>query len=145
VLGGHQAWLRALPVDPGLQRFPGTPVVGRGGRLVAVDFVASVDPGEVVATRTQSVLLLAGRATAACRRVLFARRCSGARTDAQAPGTTDHVRGLRSDRPAPRHQALHNGTARQLRRALRRQPGIVITKVPHHLPICTGHSHMPMA
>ena len=43
------------------------------------------------------------------------------------------------------HQALHNGTARQLRRALRRQPGIVITTVPHHLPIRTGHSHMPMA
>lgn len=31
------------------------------------------------------------------------------------------------------HQALHNGTTRQLRRALRRQPGIVITTVPHHL------------
>ena len=33
------------------------------------------------------------------------------------------------------HRPLHNGTARRLRRALRRQPGIVITTVPHHLAI----------
>jgi hypothetical protein len=32
------------------------------------------------------------------------------------------------------HQALHNGTARRLRRALRRQPGVVLTTVPLHLP-----------
>jgi len=51
----------------------------------------------------------------------------------------------RSDRPAPRHQALHDDTARQLRSALRRRPGIVITTVPYHLPSRTGHSHMPMA
>jgi hypothetical protein len=31
------------------------------------------------------------------------------------------------------HQPLHNGTARRLRRGLRRQPGIVITTVAHHL------------
>jgi hypothetical protein len=31
------------------------------------------------------------------------------------------------------HQLLHNGTARRLRRALRRRPGIVITTVAHHL------------
>jgi hypothetical protein len=31
-------------------------------------------------------------------------------------------------------QALHNGTARRLRRALRHQPGVVITTVPVHLP-----------
>jgi hypothetical protein len=30
-------------------------------------------------------------------------------------------------------QALHNGTARRLRRALRHQPGVVITTVPVHL------------
>jgi hypothetical protein len=36
------------------------------------------------------------------------------------------------------HQALHNGTTRQLRRALRRQPGIVITTVPHHLTHLAG-------
>jgi hypothetical protein len=33
------------------------------------------------------------------------------------------------------HQPLHSGTARRLRRALRRQPGVVITTVPLHLPI----------
>jgi hypothetical protein len=32
------------------------------------------------------------------------------------------------------HRPLHNGTARRLRRALRRQPGVVITTVPLHLP-----------
>jgi hypothetical protein len=31
------------------------------------------------------------------------------------------------------HQPLHNGTARRLRRILRRRPGIVITTVPQHL------------
>ena len=30
-------------------------------------------------------------------------------------------------------QLLHNGTARRLRRALRRQPGVVITTIPLHL------------
>ena len=30
-------------------------------------------------------------------------------------------------------QLLHNGTARRLRRVLRRQPGVVITTVPLHL------------
>ena len=32
------------------------------------------------------------------------------------------------------HQPLHNRTARRLRRALRRQPGVVITAIPLHLP-----------
>ena len=32
------------------------------------------------------------------------------------------------------HRPLHNGTARRLRRALRRRPGVVITTVPLHLP-----------
>jgi hypothetical protein len=32
------------------------------------------------------------------------------------------------------HRPLHNGTAHRLRRALRRQPGVVITTVPLHLP-----------
>jgi hypothetical protein len=31
------------------------------------------------------------------------------------------------------HRPLHNGTARRLRRALRRRPGVVITTVPLHL------------
>ncbi|MGH2408226.1 MAG: APC family permease, partial [Candidatus Limnocylindrales bacterium] len=32
------------------------------------------------------------------------------------------------------HRPLHNGTARRLRRALRRQPGVVIATTPLHLP-----------
>jgi len=32
------------------------------------------------------------------------------------------------------HQPLHNVTTRRLRRALRRQPGVVITTIPLHLP-----------
>jgi hypothetical protein len=32
------------------------------------------------------------------------------------------------------HQLLHTGTARGLRRAVRRQPGVVITTVPVHVP-----------
>jgi hypothetical protein len=31
-------------------------------------------------------------------------------------------------------QPLHNGTARRLRRALRRQPGVVVASIPLHLP-----------
>jgi hypothetical protein len=31
-------------------------------------------------------------------------------------------------------QLLHNGTARRLRRALRRQPGVVVATIPLHLP-----------
>lgn len=104
VPGGHQAWLRALPIDPGLHRFPGSPV-GRGGRRAAVDFVASVDPGEVVATlHAGGVPSGLGRATAAFRRSCLARRW-----------------------PA-------------VRRALRRQPGIVITTYRS-----AQSSHMPMA
>ena len=33
------------------------------------------------------------------------------------------------------HRPLHNGSARRLRRALRRQRGVVITTVAHHLAI----------
>jgi amino acid transporter len=77
-LGGRRAWLRALPVDPGLHRFPSTAVAGRGGRFSAVDFVSSVDDGEVVATRhAGAVPSGTGRAAAACRRVLFGRSLAG--------------------------------------------------------------------
>jgi hypothetical protein len=31
-------------------------------------------------------------------------------------------------------QPLHNGTARRLRRALRRQPGVVVASIPLHMP-----------
>ena len=59
-----------------------------------------------------------------------------------------HINALRAQRPGltltvvlPEiivkhrwHQPLHNGTARRLRRALRRQPGVVVTTVALHLP-----------
>ena len=48
VLRGRREWLRALPVDPGLHRFPSSPVAGRGARLAEVDFVASDEAGEAV-------------------------------------------------------------------------------------------------
>ena len=49
------------------------------------------------------------------------------------PGTHG-CRPARADRHAPLAPPLHNGIARHLRRALRRQPGVVITTVPLHLP-----------
>jgi hypothetical protein len=71
-LGGRRAWLCALPVDPGLHRFPRTSTAGRGGRFSAVDFVSSVEEGEVVATRhAGAVPSGTGRVAATCRRVLF--------------------------------------------------------------------------
>ena len=44
------AWVGALPVDPGLHRFPDSPESGRGGRFAAVDFAETEDAGEIVAT-----------------------------------------------------------------------------------------------
>src|SRR5215212_2443308 len=51
VLGPRQAWLRALPIDPGLHRFPLALNTGRGrGRFPAIDFVETADAREIVAT-----------------------------------------------------------------------------------------------
>jgi amino acid transporter len=49
-VGPRQAWLGALPVDPGLHRFPDSLEPGRGGRFAAVDFVETEDSTEIVAT-----------------------------------------------------------------------------------------------
>ena len=49
-VGPRQAWVGALPVDPGLHRFPDSPEPGRGGRFAAVDFAETEDAGEIVAT-----------------------------------------------------------------------------------------------
>ena len=49
-LGPRQAWLGALPVDPGLHRFPDSLEPGRGGRFAAVDFAETEDSTELVAT-----------------------------------------------------------------------------------------------
>jgi amino acid transporter len=71
-LGGRAAGLRALPVDPGLPRFPRSPVAGRGGRFATVDFVAGDETGEVVATSHAGALPSgSGRVAAVCRRALL--------------------------------------------------------------------------
>ena len=49
-LAGQGAWLRGLPVDPALHRFPRSREVGGRTRFAAVDFVESDDPAELVAT-----------------------------------------------------------------------------------------------
>jgi hypothetical protein len=49
-LGPRPAWLRALPIDPGLHRFPGTLPPRRADRFAPVDFIETGDPAEVVAT-----------------------------------------------------------------------------------------------
>ena len=49
-LGPRRTWVRALPVDPGLHRFPRSLEPGRGGRFAPVDFVETGDPAEIVAT-----------------------------------------------------------------------------------------------
>ena len=72
VLRGRRGWLRALPVDPGLHRFPSSLAAGHGGRLAEVDFVASDEAGEVIATPhaggTPSGI---GGVAAVCRRVVL--------------------------------------------------------------------------
>jgi amino acid transporter len=71
-LGGRGAWLRTLPIDPGLHRFPSSLVAGRGGRFAAVDFVTKVQDEEVVATpHAGTVPSGPGRAAAVSRRVLL--------------------------------------------------------------------------
>jgi hypothetical protein len=71
-LSGRRAGLRALPVDPGLHRFPHAPATGGSGRFATVDFVAGGEPGEVVATpHAAAVPSRSGRAAAVCRRALF--------------------------------------------------------------------------
>jgi amino acid transporter len=48
-LGPRRAWTRALPIDPGLHRFPDSPETGRG-RFAPVDFLETGDSGEIEAT-----------------------------------------------------------------------------------------------
>jgi hypothetical protein len=49
-LAPRRAWLRALPIDPGLHRFPRSPQTSDRGRFAIVDFVETDDPTEIVAT-----------------------------------------------------------------------------------------------
>lgn len=70
-LRGRPGLLRALPVDPGLHRFPRAPPSDGGGRFATVDFVAGGE-GEVVATsHAGSLPSRSGHAGALWRRVLF--------------------------------------------------------------------------
>jgi amino acid transporter len=78
VLAPRRAWLRALPVDPGLHRFPRSLEPGRGGRFTAVDFVETGDSGEIVATPHAGVgASRSGRAASTWRRVLLGAPLSG--------------------------------------------------------------------
>src|SRR5436190_17863378 len=72
VLGGRRAWRRALPIDPGLHRFPRSLKPSRGGRFTAVDFVETGDPAEIVATSHAAAgASWRGRAASTWRRVVL--------------------------------------------------------------------------
>jgi hypothetical protein len=74
-LGPRRAWVHALPIDPGLHRFPRSLEPARRGRFAPVDFVETGDPAEVVATAHAGAgTSRSARAASTCRRVLLARR-----------------------------------------------------------------------
>lgn len=73
-LGGRPAWVRALPIDPGLHQFPRSLKTPRGDRFAPVDFVQSGDPREVVATAHAGV----GTSTAALAASRWRRALLGA-------------------------------------------------------------------
>jgi amino acid transporter len=79
VLAPRRAWLRALPIDPGLHRFPLSLEVGRGrGRFAAIDFVETGDAGEIVATEHAGAgASRSGRAASTWRRVLLGAPLAG--------------------------------------------------------------------
>jgi amino acid transporter len=71
-LAPRRAWLRALPVDPGLHRFPRSLAVGRRGRFAQVDFVETGSSGDLVATRHAGAGSSgSGRAASRWRRVVL--------------------------------------------------------------------------
>ena len=77
-LGGRPASVRALPIDPGLHRFPGSLPPHRGGRFAPVDFVETDDPTEVVATAHAGAgTSRSGRVASMCRRVLLGAPLNG--------------------------------------------------------------------
>jgi hypothetical protein len=67
-LGPRPDWLRALPIDPAVHRFPRSLEAGRAGRFAPIDFVETDDENEIVATPHASS---AGRAAPTLRRVLL--------------------------------------------------------------------------
>jgi amino acid transporter len=76
-LGPRQAWLRALPIDPSLHRFPRSLHVGRG-RFAAIDFVETSEAGAIVATEHAGAgASRSGRAASRWRRVLLGAPLAG--------------------------------------------------------------------
>ena len=77
-LGGRPAWVRALPIDPGLHRFPRSLEPRRRGRFAPVDFVETGDPAEIVATAHAGAgTSRPARAASTCRRVLLGAPLNG--------------------------------------------------------------------
>jgi amino acid transporter len=71
-LGPRRAWVGALPVDPGLHRFPTAVQTGSRGRFATVDFAETADSAELVATEHAGAgSSRAGRAASAWRRVVL--------------------------------------------------------------------------
>jgi hypothetical protein len=71
-LGPRRGWLRALPIDPTLHRFPLSLEAGRAGRFAPIDFVEADDEDEIVATpHAAAGASSAGRAASMFRRVLL--------------------------------------------------------------------------
>jgi amino acid transporter len=71
-LGPQRAWVRALPIDPGLHRFPRSLEPTRGGRFAPVDFVETGDSGEIVATpHAGAGTSRRGRAASTLRRIVL--------------------------------------------------------------------------
>jgi hypothetical protein len=156
-LRDQRARLRALPVDPGLHRFPRSPTADRGGRFSTVDFRAGDDAAEVVATSHAGALPSGfGRVVATSRRVLCGPPLAASAVThermpksvalailssdalplvAYGPEAMLTVTGVLPDGIVKHrwHEPLHNGIARRLRRALRHQRGILVTTVAHHV------------
>jgi amino acid transporter len=71
-VAGRRSWLRALPVDPSLHRFPDSLQTGRVERFAAINFVEGEHAGEVeVAARAARGSSAGGRTGFRLRRVAF--------------------------------------------------------------------------
>ncbi|MHB8643145.1 MAG: APC family permease [Gaiellaceae bacterium] len=71
-VGGRSEWLQALPVDPGLHRFPRSLQPIGAGRFAAVDFVESDRPAQIGATsHADAVASPSGAAASRLRRIAF--------------------------------------------------------------------------
>ena len=115
-LDGRPASVRALPIDPGLHRFPHSLTPRRGGRFAPVDFVATGDPAEVVATAHAGAgTSRSERAASTCRRVLLGAPLNGS--------AVAHERMRKPVALAISHRTPRPATP----------TGVVITTIPLHL------------